>query len=59
MANNLFNEKMTSAEARAAFFRAVEGKSEGEVAKIKDEYAATVRNITRREFKLAEQGWMF
>lgn len=54
----LFNEKMTSNEARAVFFKALEGKSKEEIEQIKSAYFEVLHKITEREMRLAEEGWM-
>lgn len=55
---NLFNENMTSHEARLTLFSAVEGKSKEEIEKIKAEYFAVSDKITDRELELGRQGWL-
>ena len=57
MSNKIFDESMTSSEARMAFFRAVEGKSAEEIEQIKDEYFRISDIILKRELELASQGW--
>ena len=56
--NDIFNEQMTSNEARIAFFEAVEGKTKEEVEQIKSAYFEVLHKITEREMRLAEEGWM-
>ena len=56
--NNVFNEQMTSYEARSAFFAAVDGKSREEIEKLKAEYTKALPAIYNRERKLADEGWL-
>ncbi len=56
--NDIFNEQMTSNEARMAFFEAVEGKTKEEVEQIKSAYFEVLHKITKKEFELAKEGWM-
>lgn len=58
MANSIFNENMTSSQARFAFFKAVDGKSKEEIEKLKNTYFEIMDVIMEREFKLADKGWM-
>ncbi len=58
MFNDIFNEQMTSNEARMAFFEAVEGKTKEEVEQIKSAYFEVLHKITEREMRLAEEGWL-
>jgi len=55
----LFNENMSSLELQTAFFKAVEGKSKKEKEKIHAEYCKMQSKILDREFKLADEGWLF
>lgn len=57
MSNSIFNENMTSDQARLALFSAVDGKTKAEIEKIKDEYSKVLPVIMEREFDLAAQGW--
>ena len=54
--NDIFNEQMTSNEARMAFFEAVEGKTKEEVEQIKSAYFEVLHKITEREMRLAGEG---
>lgn len=54
----LFNEKMTSNEARVVFFKALEGKSKEEIEQIKSAYSEVLHKITEREMRLAGEGWL-
>ena len=56
--NNIFNEQMTSNEARMAFFKAVEGKTKAEIEHIKLEYSKVLPKIIERELELAKNGWL-
>lgn len=56
--DNLFNEEMTSSEARSVFFKALEGKSEEEIEQIKIAYSEIIPKIIEKEMRLAEDGWM-
>lgn len=58
MTNSIFNENMTSSQARFAFFKAVDGKSKEEVEKLKNDYFKVLDVIMDREFKLANEGWL-
>lgn len=58
MSNRFFNANMTSDEARTVLFTAVEGKTKKEIEEIKAEYSKVSSVIMKREFKLAEKGWM-
>ena len=57
MSNKLFDEQMTSSEARMAFYRAIEGKSAEEMESIKAEYFRISDIILKRELELASRGW--
>lgn len=56
--DNIFNESMSSNEARLAFFRAIDGKNEEEIESIKKEYAEILPAISARETELYKQGWI-
>lgn len=56
--NNLFNEEMTSNEARSVFFKALEEKGEKEIKKIEIAYSKIIPKIIEKEMRLAEDGWM-
>ena len=56
--NSIFNENMSSSEARKAFFAAVDGKTKEEIEKLKADYYNVIPAIVKRESKLAEKGWM-
>ena len=56
--DNLFNEEMTSNEARSVFFKALEGKREEEIEQIKIAYSEIIPKIIEKEMRLAEDGWM-
>lgn len=56
--DNLFNEEMTSSEARTVFFEAVEGKTKEEIEQIKSAYLEILPKIIEKEMRLAEDGWM-
>lgn len=58
MPESIFNENMSSREARQVLFSSVDGKTKAEIEKIKDEYSAVLPVIMDRELKLADQGWM-
>ena len=57
MADSIFNENMSSSEARLALFSAVDGKTRDEIEALFAEYDKVARIISKREFKLAEEGW--
>lgn len=57
MSSNLFNENMTSNEARTVLYRSVEGKTETEIEQIKAEYIRILPKIIDREMALAKEGW--
>lgn len=59
MSSNLFNENMTSKEARTVLFRSVEGKTKTEIEQIKAEYSKLLPKIIDREMALAKKGWIF
>lgn len=56
MSVSLFNDKMSSAEARTVLFRAVEGKSKKEIEKIFDAYDKVHSVILQRELDLVSKG---
>lgn len=58
MPSNVFDKQMTSNQARIALFRAVDGKTQTEVEKLKAEYAEVLPAILEREHKLAAKGWL-
>lgn len=58
MFEDIFNEQMSSTEARTAFFKAVEGKTNAEIELIFSAYDKVLPAIYRRELDLASQGWM-
>ena len=58
MSESLFNENMSSREARKVLFSSVDGKTKEEIEKIKDEYSAVLPAIMDRELKLVDQGWI-
>lgn len=58
MSSNIFNEHMTSNEARIALFKSVEGKTKAEIEQIKSEYSAVLPAILKREHELASKGWL-
>lgn len=53
-----FSEKMTSMEARSAWFRESEGKSGEEEEKLFEEYRRVSNIISKRESALVEEGWI-
>ena len=57
MPNSIFNEQMTSNEARLALFKAVEGKTKAEIEQLKADYSKVLPAINEREHKLAAEGW--
>lgn len=57
--DNLFNEQMTSGEARDKFFCAAEDKTKEELEKLKKDYFAVLPAILKRERELANKGWIF
>ena len=58
MSNNIFNEQMTSNEARLALFRAVEGKTQSEIEQLKSAYSKVLPAIYKRENDLVSKGWV-
>lgn len=55
--SKLFDEQMSSNEARYVFFSALDGKTKEEIEEIKKEYFAVSAEIMKREARLAEEGW--
>jgi hypothetical protein len=55
---SIFNENMTSNEARTARFKAVEEKTESEIEQLKIQYARVIPIILEREHRLASEGWL-
>ena len=55
--NTVFDEQMTSTEARIALFKAVEGKTEAEIEQIKSAYSQILSKILERETQLSSKGW--
>lgn len=53
----LFNEQMSSNEARLILFKEVENKTKAEIEEIMVEYDKIISIITKRELELAEEGW--
>lgn len=47
----MFNENMTSSEARTILFSSVDGKSKQEIAAIKEEYSKIIPRIIKNELK--------
>lgn len=58
MFDNVFNENMTSSEARMALFKAVEGKTKEEIEQLKSAFKKVFPAIFKRESELADQGWL-
>lgn len=58
MSVNIFNESMTSNEARIALFRAVDGKSKAEIEKILADYEEVNSVIMKKELKSVSNGWI-
>ena len=56
--NTIFDEQMTSTEARLALFKAVEGKTEAEIEQIKSAYSKVLPAILKRESDLVLKGWI-
>lgn len=56
MSGSLFNDKMTSAEARTVLFRAVEGKSKEEIEQIFNDYNKVHSIILHGELDLVSKG---
>ena len=55
--SHLFNENMTYAQARMAFFQAVRGRTKVEIEIIKQEYRSIIPIITKREIEKITDGW--
>lgn len=58
MAKSLFNENMSSSEARIVFLSSVDGKTKEEIAKLQEDYMAVLPVISKRESELVKQGWI-
>lgn len=58
MLDNMFNEQMTSNEARIVLFKAVEGKTKAEIEQLKSAYSKVLPAILEREHSLASKGWL-
>lgn len=58
MSNSVFNEHMTSNEARLMLFKAVEGKTKAEIDQLKADYSKVLPAILKREHTLAANGWL-
>lgn len=58
MAESLFNENMSSSEARIVFLSSVDGKTKEEIAKLQEDYMAVLPVISKRESELVKQGWI-
>ena len=54
----LFNENMSSSEARYAYFAAVKGKTETEVSKITEAYSKVRHLILKKKMELVAAGWI-
>lgn len=59
MLNDIFNENMSSNEARLKLFSIIQDKSEKEIEEIKQKYFEVIPKIIEKEIKLAEDGWSF
>lgn len=57
MLNSMFNEQMSSNEARLALFAAVDGKTKAEIEQLKSAYSKVLPAILKREHGLASKGW--
>lgn len=57
MLKSIFNEKMSSTEARLLLFRSVDGKTKEEIEQLKTDYFKVLPAITERELKQAHNGW--
>ena len=55
--NAMFNENMTSSEARHVLFSSVDGKTKEEIDRIKLEYDAVIPRIVKNELRNNE-GYM-
>lgn len=58
MSVKIFNESMTSNEARIALFRAVDGKSKTEIEKLLADYEKVNAVIMKRELESVSRGWI-
>ena len=58
MTESLFNEDMSSSEARIVFLSSVDGKTKEEIAKLQEDYMAVLPAISKRESELVNQGWI-
>lgn len=58
MTKSLFNENMSSSEARIVFLSSVDGKTKEEIAKLQEDYMAVLPAIDKRESELVKQGWI-
>ena len=56
MSDSLFNEQMSSYEARTVLFRAVEGKTKEETEELLADYDKVHSNIMERELRLVSKG---
>ncbi len=56
--SKLFNENMTSVEARYAFFAATDGKTKEEIDEIRKEYKPIAERILQKELELADHGYL-
>ena len=55
---DMFNENMTSIEARMLFYREIEGKTEDEVREIRKAYETAMKSISKKELAKAREGWL-
>ena len=55
--SELFNEQMSSNEARYVFSSSLDGKTKEEIEEIEKQYFAVSSVIMDREAKLAAEGW--
>lgn len=58
MSNSIFNESMTSNEARIALLSAVDGKSKAEIETILTDYEKVHPVIMKRELESVSRGWI-
>lgn len=58
MSNSIFNENMSSNEARLVFFSAIDGKTKEEIERLKADYYAIQPVIMKKELALASKGWL-
>lgn len=58
MDNVLFNENMTSEEARKILYKAAETKTKKEMEVVIEEYMRVITAITCKELSMVEKGWM-